>query len=76
MSGDTAGLLQQAGGATIVDLADEDAIYEALPQFLQKVRTGTHPRSCPEQVSLFSRRSQAQQLADALLADKVAHSTK
>lgn len=76
MSGDTAALLQQAGGATIVDVADEDAIYEALPQFLQKVRTGTHPRSCPEQVSLFSRRSQAQQLADVLLADKVAHSTK
>ena len=31
-NGDTAALLKEAGGATIVDLADENAIYDALPR--------------------------------------------
>lgn len=66
MSGDTAALLQQAGGASIVDLADEDAIYHALPKFLRQVSDGTHPLPCSKLVSSFSRRSQAEQLASAL----------
>lgn len=73
MLGDTAALLQQVGGATIVDLPDEDAIYEALPQFLQKVRAESHSRPSPHQMALFNRKSQARQLAEAFSAEKVAH---
>src|SRR6185369_2813028 len=40
--GDTAALLKQTGGATIVDLASEAAIYAALPDFLRDVRAGAH----------------------------------
>jgi len=66
MSGDTAALLKDAGGATIVDLADEDAIFDVLPKFLQRVRARTHPLPSPLRVGMFSRRSQAQQLAATL----------
>src|SRR5262249_41961707 len=62
-SGDTAALLQETGGATIVDLADEEAIFQALPVFLDSVRNGTHSRSGQEAVERYSRRSQARLLA-------------
>ena len=64
--GDTAGLLNEAGGATIVDLADEDAIYDALPNFLQQVRAATHPLPTVAKTKLLSRRSQAERLAACL----------
>ena len=63
-TGDTAALLKQAGGATIVDLEDETAIYQALPEFLRQVRTGSHP--LPGSIDAYSRRSQAKQLAACL----------
>lgn len=64
-TGDTAALLKQAGGgATIVDLEDETAIYQALPEFLRQVRTGSHP--LPGSIDAYSRRSQAKQLAVCL----------
>lgn len=63
-NGDTAALLKQAGGATIVDLDDENAIYRALPDFLRRVREKSHPS--PLDVDAFSRRSQARQLAECM----------
>ncbi|MGC2110638.1 MAG: glycosyltransferase [Candidatus Korobacteraceae bacterium] len=63
-AGDTAGLLREAGGATIVDLEDENAIYSSLPGFLRSVRDRSHP--LPHASSIYSRRTQAGQLADCL----------
>ena len=63
-NGDTAGLLKEAGGATIVDIADEAAIYTALPGFLLSVRSKTHP--IPRNSDAYSRRSQVRRLADCL----------
>jgi hypothetical protein len=63
-TGDTAALLKQSGGATIVDLEDENAIYQAIPEFLRQVRTGGHP--LPGSTNSYSRRSQAKQLAACL----------
>ena len=65
-SGDTAALLRDAGGSSIVDIADQNAIYQALPPFLQAVRTASHPLPNPEKVRLYARRNQAQKLADCL----------
>ena len=64
--GDTAALLRSTGGATVVDIADEDAIYRALPEFLQSVRSRTHPLPEPAIVRGYSRREQAAVLAECL----------
>jgi glycosyltransferase involved in cell wall biosynthesis len=63
-AGDTAAVLREAGGSTIVDLADEDAIYKALPDFLDMVRKAKHPLPEPSKVLQYSRQSQARQVAD------------
>lgn len=68
--GDTAELLRQTGGATIVDLADASAIYSALPKFLQAVEQQAHPQPAPGRVERFSRRAQAERLS--VLLDEVA----
>jgi glycosyltransferase involved in cell wall biosynthesis len=60
-TGDTAGLLNEAGGATIVDIADESAICSALPSFLHSVLSRTHP--LPRATDAYSRHSQARRLA-------------
>jgi glycosyltransferase involved in cell wall biosynthesis len=65
-SGDTAALLREVGGATLIDLGDEDAIYKGLPQFLDRVRTGAHSTTPEQKARFFSRRSQAEQLAMCL----------
>lgn len=65
-SGDTAALLEECGGATIVDIADENAIYKALPEMLDAVRRGKHPLPSQERVSRYSRQNQARQLATCL----------
>lgn len=65
-TGDTAALLNECGGATIVDLDDPDAIYQALPAFLTAVRAGTHPLPRMEALSRYSRQSQARELAHCL----------
>ena len=65
-AGDTAALLKQTGGATIVGLDDEDAIFSTLPEFIRRVREGTHP--LPQAGSQYSRRSQANQLAKCMTA--------
>lgn len=65
-TGDTAALLRETGGATIVDLADEEAIFQALPTFLDAIRSGTHPTPHPEAVQRYARKNQARALADSL----------
>ncbi len=65
-TGDTAALLQQTGGSTIVELADEQAIYRALPEFLESLRRGDHPLPDAQRTLGFSRRRQAEELAKCL----------
>jgi glycosyltransferase involved in cell wall biosynthesis len=64
LAGDTAGVLSETGGATIVDLLDEGAIRQALPGFLEKVRTGGHPIANEAVATRHARHVQAQSLAD------------
>ena len=65
-TGDTAALLKETGGATIVDIADEQAIRAAMPTFLGSVRDGTHP--LPRATDTYSRRAQAARLAECMSA--------
>ena len=67
-SGDTAGLLNETGGATIVDLASEDDIYRGFPAFLNAVREATHSFSDLSRVQRYARRNQAEELAKCLTA--------
>jgi glycosyltransferase involved in cell wall biosynthesis len=64
--GDTAALFRSTGGATIVDIANEDAIYRILPEFLQSVRSGAHPLPELAKVRAYSRREQTAVLARCL----------
>ena len=68
--GDTAALLGEVGGATIVDLADEDAIYRSLPIFLASLRSGTHPVADIRKIGRYARRNQAEELAKCLWSVK------
>jgi glycosyltransferase involved in cell wall biosynthesis len=72
-SGDTAALLRHTGGATIVDSSDWQAIYRALPQFLEVVEARSHPRPDPALVEHYSREGQSHSLANLL--DEVIHSS-
>jgi glycosyltransferase involved in cell wall biosynthesis len=65
-TGDTAALLRQTGGATIVDSADWQAIYRELPEFLKAAEAHTHPRPDPGLIERYSRKAQAQKLANLL----------
>ena len=69
-AGDTAELLRETAGATIIDSADSNAIYSALPDFLQAVEQHRHPQPSPGVVNQYSRRAQAEKLS--LLLDEVA----
>jgi hypothetical protein len=64
--GDTAELLRETGGATTVDLADEEAIYRTLPSFLRLVRNGIHPLPDGGKVPRYARQNQAADLAKSL----------
>lgn len=65
-TGDTARLLNDAGGATIAKLADEEDIYASIPTFLGMLRAGAHSRPRPMEVRRYSRRNQAAELARRL----------
>jgi len=65
-TGDTAALLNEAGGATIVKLAEEEDIYRNLPDFLSAVRAGTHLLPRLADVQKYTRRSQTRELAKCL----------
>ena len=65
-TGDTAVLLRSTGGATIVDLAGEEAIYRALPDFLAAVARGEHSLPNESAARQYSRRNQAREVAQYL----------
>jgi glycosyltransferase involved in cell wall biosynthesis len=65
-TGATAALLNEVGGATIVNLADEDDIYRSLPAFLEALRTGTHPQPDSQKILRYARSNQAKELAKCL----------
>jgi len=65
-TGDTAALLHSTGGATIFDLANEEAIYSGLPGFLDTIAHGNHPMPDDGTVQQYSRRSQAAAVAQCL----------
>ena len=65
-TGDTAKLFNEVGGATIASIADENAIYAALPEFISSVREGTHSLPLPTRYQPYSRRAQSEQLADCM----------
>lgn len=65
-TGDTASLLRQVGGATIIDLADEQAIYSGLLDFVEAVEQGRHSRPSASLASHYSRRNLTQELANHL----------
>jgi glycosyltransferase involved in cell wall biosynthesis len=62
-TGDTAALLKDTGGATVVDLSDEQAIYSWLPRFLRSVRDGVHPFPDGRRVQQYEREQQAAEMA-------------
>ncbi|MGB6596045.1 MAG: hypothetical protein WBE70_02885, partial [Candidatus Acidiferrum sp.] len=64
--GDTAALLRDAGGATIVNMYDAETIYRSLQIFLESLRRGDHPLPVAEKTSQFARRNQAHQLGGYL----------
>ena len=65
-TGDTAALLREVGGATIVNLASEEEIYEGLSAFIGALRAGTHPLPDSEKIGRYTRQAQAGQLAKVL----------
>jgi glycosyltransferase involved in cell wall biosynthesis len=65
-TGDTAALLEETGGATIVNIAEEEDIYRSLPGFLDALRAAKHPLPDSQKVRRFARRNQAAELAECL----------
>jgi glycosyltransferase involved in cell wall biosynthesis len=65
-TGDTAALLKETGGATILNIAAEEDIYRSLPDFLDALRAAKHALADPEKVRRFARRNQAAELAECL----------
>lgn len=61
--GDTAALLNETGGATIVDLADEETMISSLPKFVSDVRHATHPLPDSEHIRRYARSHHALELA-------------
>jgi glycosyltransferase involved in cell wall biosynthesis len=64
--GDTAALLREVGGGTIVNIASEDEIYEGLSNFIDSLRRGTHPLPDKTKIGRYTREAQASQLAGVL----------
>jgi len=64
--GDTAALLRENGGSTIVNMYDAEKIYEALLSFFDELRNGTHALPDALKTSKFARRNQAHQLGGLL----------
>jgi len=65
-TGDTAALLREVGRATVVNIASEDEIYEALSSFVDALRVGTHPVPDRDKIKRYTREAQAGQLARVL----------
>ena len=65
-TGDTAALLKEVGGSSIVDLANEEDIYRGLPQFLSSLQNASHQLPDTVAIQRYARRNQAEQLARCL----------
>ena len=65
--GDTAALLRETGGASIVSPSDERIISPALVNFLGTVRDGTFPLPGIQRVECYTRKNQTRDLATCLL---------
>jgi glycosyltransferase involved in cell wall biosynthesis len=76
-TGDTAALLNSTGGATILDIASDEQIYQGLPGFLEAVSHARHPLADDSTVQKYSRRSQARTVAQCLsqVVNELARST-
>ena len=64
--GDTAQILAETGGATVLDLLQEDAIHRGLPSFLESLRLGTHALPDRLATARHARHIQAQTLGECL----------
>ena len=64
--GDTAQVLKHVGGAFIIDMADEAALYEQLPRFFALVQAGSFPLPERSKLKQFERRHQAHIFAEML----------
>ncbi len=64
--GDTAAVLRECGGATILDMHDTDALHARLPGFFNRIKTGNHSVPLLTTVKKYSRESQAEALASCL----------
>jgi glycosyltransferase involved in cell wall biosynthesis len=73
-TGDTANLLNETGGATIVDLASADDIHRAFPPFLDAIRAGKHPVVDRSRLERYARHNQARDLAACLTLVRQEHS--
>jgi len=62
-TGETAALLREVGGSTIVNIASEDEIYDGLSSFVDALRAGTHPVPEKDKIRRYTREAQAGQLA-------------
>jgi len=62
-TGETAALLREVGGSTIVNIASEDEIYDGLSSFVDALRAGTHPVPDKDKIRRYTREAQAGQLA-------------
>ena len=61
---DTGTLLSEANGATIIDLADEKAMFEGIPKFIAALADCTHPTPDANYAGRYSRRNQTSRLAE------------
>ena len=64
--GDTARVLAETGGATVIDLLQEDAIHQGLPSFLESLRLGVHALPDRLATARHARHIQAQALGQCL----------
>ena len=64
---ETAMLLEETGGATCVDLSNEEAIFLKFSEFLSAVREGKHPLPDPHKIRNYARGNQARDLVRCLV---------
>ena len=66
--GDTATLLKDNGGSSIIDLMDEEALRRSLPDFFDAVRFGRHTVCDKQKAQRYARHMQAAELGQHLLS--------
>lgn len=66
--GETARLLRDNGGSSIIDLNNVEALRQNLPVFFDAIRLARHSNCDREKIRRYSRRTQAAELGDILRA--------